>query len=77
MNVAIPAVLFKHVKIVNLATKDSGTVFFDFGSYLIGNNTVESRVHLTGTKAQRVEMLREWAHAEGYVLQQVPDLEVA
>ena len=73
MNAAVYATLFRHVKIVTVPDCDKGTAFFDFGSFLIGNHTVESRLHLTGTKADRTAMLREWAHAEGYVLTEVPD----
>ena len=72
MNAAVTAKTFKNLQMSLAPEKDHGTVFFQFRSHDPEANYTESVLHLSGTDEELRKMLREWAHAEGYVLTEVP-----
>ena len=72
MNVAVTARVFKNLHIVDNPEFKSASVFFQFRPHDPESHYTESTLHLSGTAEERRHMLREWAHAEGFVLQEVP-----
>ena len=68
MNVSTNVRYLRDARVTTLPEMELGVA-----SFIFGRRAHEADLLLTGTRDERITMLRKWAHAEGYALLALPE----